>query len=185
MFIVAAVPTLRSVLSFSNRISFTSCFFFLWWTVSLFLFLCPVCPFLCPLVQGGMYSSLAFTSVLLHPLVQVQCSSLSQWHDAIGIRLRLPTSHFHTYPMWARSNASVAAVGQLSCSAKWLPGLCLAVLFQWGARTYSSVFPIRSKHSVVRCQWWSDSASSGAVYWLLPGQWWPPHFAQSHSVSHQ
>ena len=28
--------------------------------------------------------------------------------------------------------------------------------------------------AVVRCQWWSNSASSGAVYWFLAGQWWPP-----------
>ena len=89
---------------------------------AIFSVISPVFPF-------PLYTFVQFASVLLHPLVQVQRSSLSQWHDAIGSTLRLLTSHFHnhTYPVCACSNASVAAVGQLSSSAVWRPGLCLVV----------------------------------------------------------
>ena len=107
---------------------------FLWWTVFLFLFLCPVYLFLYLSVQGGtfllvpcLYLFLSsgqggtallvpcLWSVHLHPLVRVHCSSLSQWRDAIVSTLELLTSHFHTYSVCAHSNAGVAAVGLRSC----------------------------------------------------------------------
>ena len=154
--IVTTVPTLWSVLSFSSWISFASChlsfgeqfsftfsFTFVQFTFSFTFQSVPCLYIFLSSGQGGaVLLAPCLWSAHLHPLVRVQCSSLSQWRDAIGSTLELLTSHFHTYPVCARSNAGVAAVGLRSCLTVWQPVSCLALSFQCGAHTCSSVFPI-------------------------------------------